>query len=141
MIRVESSGHVFELEEPRGSKGLALHRLCSGVIGACKFTPPMVGMSRAEAASAMHGFMMRLVAHPQGQAVLAATLGLGTMDDAPFELALLEAMPITECMAPWEALIEVWTRLGFFGAGMREALLAADQLRQAANQEETPTSE
>lgn len=126
MIRVEYDGIAFEAPEPRGRAGRQLYAQAAALIAECGWDPTVT-------ASAISDFVFRLAAHPRADAALIATFTGGTMAGRPLTLDALDALPIQQVSAPWEALVEVWGILGFFGPRVRTALL----LRPT---EETPTS-
>lgn len=121
MIRVQGDSHLWEVPEPRGREGRDLFRAAQAVIGACGWVPPVPGMTSADIASSMSGFVSRVAAHPGGHALVVATLKGGTMDGIPVTAEMLDDLPVVEMLEPYEACLEVWVRLGFFGQALSKA--------------------
>jgi len=127
-MRIETEHHVFEIDEPAGREGRELFRSASALIAECGWEPAHADR-----------FIFALAGHPRGEQALIATLGRGTMDDEPFAVRALDKLPIEHSKEPWDALLEAWIRLGFFGSGLLKGFLKAGEMLKAAK--ETPDSE
>lgn len=80
-MRIVTDNHIFELDEPAGREGRQLFRAASAVIAECGWVPP--GSDPEHAAAHVDRFIFALAGHRQGDAMVLATLGGGTMDGEP----------------------------------------------------------
>lgn len=120
-MRVTHQGHEWSGEEPRGSEGMRLYRRCAALIASERLASRLA--SPVEAAGA-------LAAHPDGEAVVLATLAGWTRDERPVGRPLMDFLAAPETiLEPWLVCLEVWGRLGFFGPAVLGALQALDARR------------
>lgn len=120
-MQITHAEHVWIGEPPTGSDGLRLFRRCAAVIASER-----LGLRMAhppEVATA-------IAAHPDGDALLLATLSGWTRDGHPVTRATLDALAAPETLLePWLVLAEAWGRLGFFGPALLAGLRKADARR------------
>ncbi len=118
----DESAHVWAGEPPAGSDGLRLYRRCAALIASERLHSRLVNPIEAAAA---------LAAHPDGDALVLATMTGWERDGHPVTRAFLGTLTAPEAiLEPWLVCLEAWVRLGFFGPVPLAALLAHDA-RQA----------
>lgn len=117
-MTIRHVGHVWSGPVPSGSDGLRLFRRCAAIIAAQRLGARLADPTESAAA---------LAAHPDGEAVLLATLAGWERDGHPVTLAHL-ATPET-MLEPWLVCLEAWGRFGFFGQAVHAALQALDARR------------
>ena len=137
-MRVETESLAFEGPEPAGPEGRALRAAALPVIAE---TEALVLIARGQRDRSVLGGIIstwcaRVEVHPRGLPLLLQTFNGWTVDGLPVTRATIEGLPLTSASEPWEALFEVWSRLGFFGRAIADGMVAADK----AAREATPTS-
>lgn len=89
----------------------------------------------------VHSACMGLMAHPQGEALLADMFRDWTVAGEAFSIDMLDKQ-FTEpdrMIEPWAVVLEVASVSGFFGSTMRKLVLMSRAKHE--KQEETPTSD
>lgn len=140
MIRVQAGGHVWELPEPSGREGRDLYRACAALIGELGYVAPRQGDDAIQSRREIDGFLRRLSAHPQADEYVLRTWRGGTLDGEPVTIEALDSLPYWAATVPYDATIEAWARLGFFGPAMRAAIEAVAEKAATAGSEPPTTS-